>query len=91
MVKHVVMNALKAQENWGVLPRQSRDDSVKGFLKVLEGFVSDLDLAMVNLHDSVQLNQCVVDLGHYKKPTDYANAAHNPEVVNGLESISILI
>ncbi len=53
---------------------------------MLEGFVNDLDVAMVNLHDSVQLHPCTVDLEAYKKPTDYVNAAHNPEIINSLES-----
>ncbi|KAJ3396765.1 Dynein heavy chain 5, axonemal [Lobulomyces angularis] len=86
MVKHIIMNALKAQENWGVLPR-NKDESVKAFVKVLEGFVTDLDVAMVNLKDSVQLHPCNLDLTAYKKPVDYANAAHNPDVINGLETL----
>lgn len=80
------MSALKSQEHWGVLPRH-KDESVKGFVKVLEGFVTDLDVAMINLDDSVQLSTIGVDLSQFKKPTDYANAAQTPEVVNDLESI----
>ncbi|KAJ3097005.1 Dynein heavy chain 5, axonemal [Phlyctochytrium planicorne] len=86
IVKHVVMPALKAQENWGVLNRQ-KDESVKSFMEVLERFVNDLDVAMVNLHDSVQLHPTQIDLDAYKKPSDYANAAHNPEVINALEGL----
>ena len=52
----------------------------------LERFVSDLDVALVNLHDSVQLNPCTIDLEVYKKPSDYSDAIHSPEVINGLES-----
>lgn len=74
-----------SQDNWGVLPR-NKDESVGAFIKVLEGFVNDLDVAMVNLHDSVQLHPCTVDLEAFKKPTDYVNAAHNPEIINSLES-----
>ncbi|TPX71761.1 hypothetical protein SpCBS45565_g00838 [Spizellomyces sp. 'palustris'] len=85
-VKHVVLPALKAQENWGVLTRQ-KDESVKGFMEVLEKFVTDLDVAMVNLCDSVQLHECTVDLEAFKKPSEYANAAHTPEVVNALEAL----
>ena len=72
------------KDNWGVLPR-NKDASVNGFLKVLEGFVTDLDFAMVNLSDSVQLHPCSVDLDSYKKPADYANAAHNPDIIISLE------
>ncbi|KAI8831563.1 hypothetical protein BC829DRAFT_494479 [Chytridium lagenaria] len=86
MVKHVVMPALKAQENWGVLNRQ-KDESVKSFMEVLERFVNDLDVAVVNLHDSVQLHPTTIDLDAYKKPSDYANATHNPDVVNALEGL----
>ena len=56
-------------------------------MEVLEKFVTDLDVAMVNLHDSVQLHPCHIDLDEYKKPTDYLNAAHNPEVVGALEGL----
>ena len=84
MVKHVVMPALCAQDTWGVLSKQ-KDESVKSFLEVLDKFTSDLDVAMVNLQDSVQLNPCTVDLDQYKKPSEYANAAHNPETINSLE------
>ncbi|RKO93026.1 hypothetical protein BDK51DRAFT_27536, partial [Blyttiomyces helicus] len=84
MVRHVVMPALKAQDNWGVLTRH-KDESVKAFMEVLEKFVNDLDVAMVNLSESVQLHPCTVDLDAYKKPSEYANAAHNPDVVNALE------
>ncbi|KAJ3055739.1 Dynein heavy chain 5, axonemal [Rhizophlyctis rosea] len=86
MVKHVVMPALKSQENWGVLAHH-KDESVKTFMEVLEKFVNDLDVAMINLHDSVQLHPCTIDLDPYKKPSDYANAAHNPEVITNLESL----
>ncbi|KAJ1555489.1 Dynein heavy chain 8, axonemal, partial [Nowakowskiella sp. JEL0078] len=86
MVKHLVMPALKSQENWGVLVR-NKDESVKDFIEVLERFVTDLDVAVVNLHDSVQLNVCSFDLESYKKPSDYANAIHNPELINQLEGL----
>lgn len=68
------------------MPRH-KDESVKGFVKVLEGFVTDLDVAMVNLHDSVQLHSLTVDISQYKKPSEYANALQSPELVNDLESI----
>lgn len=74
------------QENWGVLAHH-KDESVKTFMEVLEKFVNDLDVAMVNLHDSVQLHPCTIDLDPYKKPSDYANAAHNPEVITTLEAL----
>jgi dynein heavy chain len=86
LVKHIIMSALKSQETWGVLPRH-KDESVKGFVKVLEGFVTDLDVAMVNLDDSVQLNSLGVDLSQFKKPSEYVNAMHSPEIVNDLESM----
>jgi dynein heavy chain len=85
MVKHIVMPALQAQENWGVLTRQKDDESVKGFMEVLGKFTTDLDVAMVNLRDSVHLHRCNVDLEPYKKPNDYANAAHSPDLINALE------
>lgn len=84
MVKNVILPALNAQENWGVLNR-TKDESVRSFMEVMEKFVLDLDVAMVNLQDSVQLNPCNTDLEEYKKPTDYLNASHNPEVVASLE------
>lgn len=86
MVKNVIAPALMAQENWGVLNRQ-KDEAVKSFMEVLDKFVTDLDVAMVNLNDSVQLHPCNLNLDEYKKPTEYANAAHNPEVVTGLEGL----
>ncbi|KAI9206840.1 dynein heavy chain and region D6 of dynein motor-domain-containing protein [Polychytrium aggregatum] len=86
MVKHVVMPALKAQDNWGALSRQ-KSESVRAFLEVLEKFVEDLDVAMVNLHDSVQLHPCTIDLDAYKKPSDYPNAVHAPEVIDALEGL----
>jgi dynein heavy chain len=89
MVKNVILPALNAQENWGVLNR-TKDESVRSFMEVLEKFVSDLDVAMVNLLDSVQLNPCNADLEEYKKPTDYLNASHNPEVVASLEGNKLL-
>ena len=85
MVKHVVFPALAAQDTWGVLSK-SKDESVKSFMELLEKFTVDLDVAMVNLQDSVQLATCSIDLDAYKKPSDYANAAHDPEVTAGLES-----
>ncbi|KAJ3091620.1 Dynein heavy chain 5, axonemal [Quaeritorhiza haematococci] len=89
MVKHVVMPALKAQDNWGVLTRHKEDESVKSFMEILERFVTDLDVAMLNLHDSVQLHPVPahIDLEPYKKPSDYANAAHFPEIINALEAL----
>jgi dynein heavy chain, axonemal len=84
MVKHIVMPALTSQENWGVLTKQ-KDESVKDFIEVLGKFTTDLDVAMVNLRDSVQLHKCNVDLDAYKKPSEYANAAHAPEIINALE------
>lgn len=86
IVKHVVVPALSAQENWGVLQRK-KDESIKQFMETLDRFVGDLDVAMVNLHDSVQLQPCTIDLEAYKKPSDYVNAAHEPEVVAGLEAL----
>ncbi|KAJ3342801.1 Dynein heavy chain 5, axonemal [Gonapodya sp. JEL0774] len=85
-VKNVIVPALRSQESWGILQR-NKDDSVKSFLESLERFVNDLDVAMVNLHDSVQLHPCTVDLEAYKKPTEYANAAYIPDVVVALESL----
>ena len=84
MVKNVILPALNAQESWGVLTR-TKDESVKSFMEVLEKFVTDLQVAMFNLQDSVQLNPCNTDLEEYKKPTDYLNVSHNPEVVASLE------
>jgi dynein heavy chain len=55
-------------------------------MEVLERFTEDLDVAMVNLQDSVKLSPCTVNLDPYKKPSEYANAAHDPVVVEGLES-----
>lgn len=89
MVKNVIMPALNAQENWGVLNR-SKDEAVKSFMEVLDRFVNDLDVAMVNLNDSVQLSPCNIDLDQYKKPHEYVNAAHNPELVGQLESNLLL-
>jgi dynein heavy chain len=90
MVKNVILPALNAQENWGVLNR-TKDESVRSFMEVLEKFVSDLDVAMVNLHDSVQLNPCNTDLEDYKKPTDYLTASYNPEVVASLEGDTLFL
>jgi hypothetical protein len=67
-----------------VLPSK-KDESVVKFMENLENFVTDLDVAMVNLRDSVQLSPCTVDLEAYKKPTDFVNATHNPEVMGALE------
>lgn len=53
----------------------------------MEGFVTDLDVAMINLHDSVQLHSLTVDLSAYKKPSDYPNAVHSPETINALEQL----
>jgi dynein heavy chain, axonemal len=64
----------------------AKDESVKSFMEVLERFTEDLDVAMVNLQDSVKLSPCAVNLDSYKKPSEYANAAHDPTVVEGLES-----
>lgn len=93
MVKNVVFPALAAQviffltqDTWGVLSR-TNNDSVKSFMEVLEKFTVDLDVAMVNLQDSVQLTGCIIDLDAYKKPSEYGNAAHDPDVTSGLESI----
>ena len=84
MVKNIMLPALDAQENWGVLNR-TKDESVRSFMEILGKFVADLDVAMVNLQDSVQLNPCNTNLDEYKKPTDYLNISHNPEVVAALE------
>ncbi|KAJ1345302.1 hypothetical protein BSLG_000815 [Batrachochytrium salamandrivorans] len=86
MVKHVVMPALRAQENWGVLVRH-RDESVKGFIESLEKFTVDLDVAMINLQDSVQLHPCSIDLDEFKRPSDYTNAVHSPDITNTLEGL----
>ncbi|KAJ3166591.1 Dynein heavy chain 5, axonemal [Geranomyces variabilis] len=91
-VRHVLLPALKAQENWGVLtPGEGgpgdKNESIKSFMEVLEKFVNDLDVAMLNLGDSVQLHECTVDLEAYRKPSDYANAAHSPEVIPALEAL----
>lgn len=59
-------------------------------MEVLEKFTIDLDVAMVNLQDSVQLATCTIDLDAYKKPSEYANAIHDSEVTSGLESKSIV-
>lgn len=85
MVKNVVYPALAAQENWGVLSR-SKDESVKSFMESLQKFTTDLDVAMVNLQDSVQLAPCLINLDAYKRPAEFANAAHLPDIANGLES-----
>lgn len=66
---------------------KTKDESVKSFMEVLEKFTVDLDVAMINLQDSVQLAPCTIDLEAYKKPSEYGNAAHDPEVTSGLESI----
>ncbi|KAJ3258377.1 Dynein heavy chain 5, axonemal [Boothiomyces macroporosus] len=86
MVKHVIFPALAAQDTWGVLSK-NKDESVKTFMEVLEKFTNDLDVAMVNLQDSVQLHKCTIDLDAYKKPSEYSNAAHDPEVINGIEAL----
>lgn len=83
-VKHVLLPALKAQDNWGALSG-GKDESVMAFMEVLEKFVEDLDVAMLNLGDSVVLHECTVDLEAYKRPQDYPNAAHNPELIEKLE------
>lgn len=84
LVKHVIMPALYAQENWGVLVRQ-KDGAVSNFMEVLDKFTTDLDVALVNLRDSVQLHRCNVDLDAFKKPSEYVNALHSPEIINSLE------
>lgn len=74
------------KDTWGVLSR-ANDESAISFLEALEKFTVDLDVAMVNLQDSVQLQKCPIDLDRYKKPSDYANANHDPELVNSLEML----
>jgi len=84
VVKNIIVPALTAQENWGSL-KENRNPNVGDFLDTLRDFVNDMDVAMLNLRDSMKLHPCTVNLDAYKKPSEYPNAAHNPEIVNGLE------
>jgi len=54
-------------------------------MEVLDNFVTDLDVAMISLRGSVQLKKCTIDLSNIEKPSDYANAIHNPEMLKVLE------
>lgn len=84
LIKHVLGPALRSQDTWGAIQRD-KDETVKSFVTLLERFIADLDVAYVNLHDRVQLDPCPVDLSAYNKPSDYAIAAQNSEVVAQLE------
>ncbi len=83
MIKHVLMPALKAQEQWGVLP--ANDASISGFLSNLDNFVGDIDSAMVNLDQTMKLQSVGVDLAGYKSHADYAAISHRPDDVVSLE------
>ncbi len=96
LVKHVIQPALVAQDSWGII-HSNKDASVLAFLEGLTKFTTELDVAVVNLRECVVLNKCTVNLDAYKRPIEYVprppkanfkvNAAHNPEVVSGLEAL----
>ncbi|KAI9150964.1 hypothetical protein H9P43_009579 [Blastocladiella emersonii ATCC 22665] len=87
MVKHVIMPALRAQESWGELSKQTKGESSKDFIESLQRFVSEVEVAMLNLKDSVQLTPVSVPLDAYASPSDYINAIHDPALINALESV----
>ena len=64
---------------------KQKDESVGNFMETLTKFTEELDVAMVNLSDSVRLAPCTLDLDAYKKPSEYSNASHDSEVTVGLE------
>ena len=86
LVKHVLMPALKAQDQWGVLNKE-QDPSIKSFMETLEKFVVDIDAALLNLNESIKLQPCTADLTAYKQPSDYHNATHHPDLVSSLEQL----
>lgn len=94
MVKSVLSPALAAQDQWGSLKApaaaagaaKEQPAEIDDFLSIMRGFVNDMDIAMVNLRDSIKLHECTINLDAYKKPTDFANAAHDGDLVNSLES-----
>jgi hypothetical protein len=65
---------------------RGKELAITEFEDSLAKSIGDLDIAMTNLQTSVQLNPCTVDIEIFKKPSDYINAAHHPEVIAELES-----
>jgi dynein heavy chain len=86
IVRAVVLPALKAQENWGVLTRKKKGP-VEEFMDGLEKFVDTLNVAMGSIKDSIKLHPTTIDLSVYKGPSDILNAANSPEVVDSLEQL----
>jgi dynein heavy chain len=57
------------------------------FIESLQRFVSEVEVAMVNLHDSVQLTPVDVSLDAYATPADFMNAIHDPQLISALEAV----
>ncbi|KAI9141404.1 dynein heavy chain and region D6 of dynein motor-domain-containing protein [Paraphysoderma sedebokerense] len=87
VVKHVIMPALRSQDNWGDLSQGNKKDILDDFLKALNRFVSELEIAMSNRRDSVQLSSVPIALANYVSPTDFVNAAHDTNLVATLEAV----
>ncbi|KNE55648.1 hypothetical protein AMAG_01535 [Allomyces macrogynus ATCC 38327] len=87
VVKHVILPTLRAQEYWGELSKQNKGEGTADFIESLQQFVSEVEVAMVNLKDSVQLTPVSVSLDAYASPADYLNAIHDPALINALEAV----
>ncbi|KAI9220476.1 dynein heavy chain and region D6 of dynein motor-domain-containing protein [Blastocladiella britannica] len=86
MVKHVIMPALAAQESWGEMTKQPKEgETPHDFVESLHRFVDEMEVAMLNLKDSVQLHPVPVSLDAYASPADYTSAMHDAALVNTLE------
>ena len=75
------------QESWGELSKSNKGESAKDFIETLQRFVSELEVAMVNLKDSVQLAPVPVSLDAYATPAEYASIVHDPSTVHVLEGV----
>lgn len=86
VMKHVLLPALKAQEQWGVLKKEN-DIAVKVFMETLENFVIDIDLSLLNLEQSLKLPPCTVDLSPYKLQSNYVDASAHPDIITSLQHL----
>lgn len=75
-----------SQDTLGVLVK-SKTHVVEEFEDGLRKSINDLDVAMLNLQTSIQLERSSVDLSAYQAPADFANAIHHPEIITSLEGM----
>ncbi|NXI38506.1 DYH5 protein, partial [Galbula dea] len=78
-LSHIMIPALKSQQNWGALKEGLKNSQIQDFLYSVDKFVGTLSSSRQNIEDKIQLTKVDIDiyLSNLQNPSDYIIAGNS--------------